>query len=40
MRSVNDVRKENLIVLRERFKTLANLNLAIGKRKLTQRLVR
>lgn len=33
MRSVNDVRKENLIVLRERFKTLANLNLAIGKRK-------
>lgn len=33
MRSVNDVRKENLIVLRERFKTLANLNLAIGKKK-------
>lgn len=33
MRSVNDVRKENLIFLRERYKTLANLNEAIGKKK-------
>lgn len=33
MRSVNDIRKENLIVLRNRFKTLADLNLAIDKRK-------
>ena len=33
MRSINDVRKENLIILRERYKTLANLNSAIGKKK-------
>ncbi len=33
MRSVNDVRRENLIVLRERFKTIAGLNLALGRSK-------
>lgn len=31
MRSVADIRKENLIVLRERFKTLADLNRALGR---------
>lgn len=31
MRSVADIRKENLIVLRERFNTLAELNKALGR---------
>ncbi len=31
MRSVADIRKENLIVLRERYKTLADLNRALGR---------
>lgn len=33
MREVNKIRKENLEALRERYKTLSNLNVAIGKRK-------